>query len=158
MASKKQQSRVAKAKRHGLGRHAYEYVMVDEEGNEIEVDEAESPSAGKVKRASGGAKGGSKSQPAQKRRVKEPQPPSLKRLGKRSALFVPLILLLTLSQKKVSVESRVIQAVIFLIVFVVLMWGSDHLVWKMWQKRQAKEAAARGGKPGGGRPGAGGKG
>lgn len=155
MASKKQQSRVAKAKRHGLGRHAYEYVMVDEEGNEIEVEEADKPASGKVKRSSGGGKAAAGQKPA--RRVKEPQPPSLKRLGKRSALFVPLILLLTLSQKKISVESRVIQAVIFLVVFVVLMWGSDHLVWKIWQKRQAKEAAARGGKPGG-RPGSGGKG
>ena len=37
MASKKQQSRVAKAKRHGLGRHAFEYVELDEEGNDTMV-------------------------------------------------------------------------------------------------------------------------
>lgn len=145
MASKKQQNRRDKAMRHGLGRHAFEYVTVDEDGNEIEPEEAERPARGTASR--GKAK---KSAPAKRARrpAREPQPPSLKRLGKRGALFLPVILLLTLSQKKVSVESRIIQALLFAAVFVAIMWFSDHLIYKMWQKRKAKESAAAGGRAG----------
>jgi hypothetical protein len=155
MASKKQQSRVAKAKRHGLGRHAFEYVEVDEEGNEIEVAEDEKPARGKAKAGAKGKAGGKQPNPYRKK-PKEPQPPSLKRLGKRGALFLPVILLLTLSQKKVSVDTRIIQALLFAVVFVAIMWGSDWLIYRMWTKRKAKEAAARGpGRPGSGGPGKG---
>lgn len=138
MASKKQQNRRDKAMRHGLGRHAYEYVTVDEEGNEIEVEEPEKPARGTAK------KGGATAQRGGRRQPKAPQPPSLKRLGKRGALFLPVILLLTLSQKNVSLEARIMQAFIFAVVFVAIMWGSDHLIYKMWAKRQAKEKAASG--------------
>lgn len=152
MASKKQQNRRDKAMRHGLGRHAFEYVTVDEEGNEIEVEEAEKPARGTASR--GNARKGSAA-PRGRRPPREPQPPTLKRLGKRGALFLPVILLLTLSQKNVSVESRIIQALLFAAVFVAIMWFSDHLIYKMWQKRKAREKAAAGG---GGKPGSGGAG
>ena len=147
MASKKQQKRHDKAVRHGLGRHAFEYVTVDEEGNEIEDEEKpEKPARGTAARGSKGSSAGRARRPP-----KTPQPPSLKRLGKRGALFLPVILLLTLSQKHVSIGARVMQAVLFAVVFVAIMWFSDHLIYKMWVKRQAKEKAA-------GRPGSSGKG
>ena len=149
MASHKQRQRRDKAMRHGLGRHLYEYVEVDEEGNEIE--QAEAPAAGKVERSSG--KKGAAPQRA-RRQPKVPKPPSVKSIGKKAALFLPVILLLTLSQKNVTMESRIIQAVMFGVVFVAIMWLSDRLVYKMYLKRQAKEQAAAGGKP---RPGSAGK-
>jgi hypothetical protein len=157
MATKKQQSRVAKAKRHGLGRHAFEYVELDEEGNEIEPAEDAKPARGTVKAgAKGKAKAGGKQPNPYRKKPKEPQPASLKRLGKRGALFLPVILLLTLSQKKISIESRLIQALLFAVVFVAIMWGSDWLIYRMWSKRKAKEAAARSpGRPGSGGPGKG---
>jgi hypothetical protein len=148
MASKKQQKRRDKSLRHGLGRHAFEYVTVDEEGNEIEAEPDEKPARGTAAR---GARGKGAAQTRGRREPKAPQPPSLKRLGKRGALFLPVILLLTLSQQKVSIEARIMQAVLFAVVFVAIMWASDHLIYKMWVKRQAKEKAA-------GRPGSAGKG
>lgn len=150
MASHKQRQRRDKAMRHGLGRHAFEYVEVDEDGNEIEP--AEAPPAGKAERSSG--KKGSAPQRS-RRPPKVPKPPSVKSIGKKAALFLPVILLLTLSQKKVTMESRIIQALMFGAVFIAIMWLSDHLVYKMYLKRQAKEQAASGGKP---RPGGAGKG
>ena len=144
MASKKQQKRRDKSLRHGLGRHSFEYVSVDEEGNEIVQEQPDRPARGSAKGAKGKA-------PARGRREpKAPQPPSLKRLGKRGALFLPVILLLTLSQKNVSIDARIMQAVLFAVVFVAIMWLSDSLIFRMWTKRQAKEKAA-------GRPGSAGK-
>lgn len=148
MASKKQQSRVAKAKRHGLGRHMFQYVQVDEEGNEIEVEKAEKPARAAAKGSS--AKGGARP----RRQAKAPQPPSVKRLAKRGALFLPLILILTLTQKKTSTDAKIFQAVLFMVVFVAMMWLSDHLVYKMWAKKQPK-APEKGGRPGAGGPGKG---
>ena len=63
---------------------------------------------------------------------------------------LPVILLLTLSQKNVSIDARIMQAVLFAVVFVAIMWLSDSLIFRMWTKRQAKEKAA-------GRPGSAGK-
>lgn len=134
MPSRKQRQRRDKSMRHGLGRHAFEYVEIDEEGNEIEVTPEE-------KAAKLAPKKGAPPQRA-RRQPKPPQPPSVKRLGKRAALFIPVILLLTLSQKKLSMSSRIIQAVLFAVVFIAIMWLSDHLIYKMWQKKVAKEKAA----------------
>lgn len=150
MASHKQRQRRDKAMRHGLGRHSFEYVDVDEDGNEIEPSDA--PVAGKVERSSG-KKGSAPSR--SRRQPKVPKPPTVKSIGKKAALFVPVILLLTLSQKKVSMEARIVQALLFAVVFVVIMWGSDRLVYKMYLKRQAKEQAAGRGKPGPGGTGRG---
>jgi hypothetical protein len=147
MASKKQQKRRDKSMRHGLGRHAFEYVTLDEEGNEVEEPEVEKPA-----RASG-KKGSAQQRP--RRQPKVPQPPSVKRIGKKAALFIPVILLLTLSQKKVSMNARIMQALLFGVVFIAIMWLSDHLVYKMYVKRQAREKGAPSGKPGSGRAGKG---
>ena len=147
MASKKQQQRRDKSMRHGLGRHAFEYVTLDEEGNEIEVPEEEKPARGTAK------KGGAAQR--QRRQPKVPQPPSVKRIGKKAALFVPVILLLTLSQKKISMNARIIQAILFGLVFIAIMWLSDHLVHKMYVKRQAREKGAASGRPGSGGAGKG---
>jgi len=144
MASKKQQKRRDKSLRHGLGRHAFEYVSVDEEGNEIIEDQPDKPARSAAK----GGKGKGAAPARGRREPKAPQPPSLKRLGKRGALFLPVILLLTLSQKKVSIDARIMQAVLFAVVFVAIMWGSDWLIYRIWAKRQAKT----------GRPGSAGKG
>lgn len=141
MATKKQQKRRDKAVRHGLGRHAFEYVEVDEEGNEIVSDAPDKPARGTAKR---GASGKGTAKP--RREPKAPQPPSLKRLGKRTAIFVPIILLLTLSQGKLYTQDKLIQALMFAVVFVGIMWVSDSLIYKMWVKRQAKAKAASGGK------------
>lgn len=143
MASKKQQKRRDKAVRHGLGRHAFEYVEVDEHGNEIPSDKPEAPARGTAKRGTS-AKGKGAARP--RREPKAPQPPSLKRLGKRTAIFVPIILLLTLSQNRLSTQDKLIQALMFVVIFVGIMWMSDRLIYKMWVKRQAKEKAASGGK------------
>ena len=147
MASKKQQKRRDKSMRHGLGRHAFEYVTLDEEGNEIEA--ADEP-AEKPARASG-KKGAT--QPRGRRQPRVPQPPSAKRIIRKGALFLPVILLLTLTPKKVSMDTRIIQALLFGVMFIAIMWLSDHLVYKMYVKRQAREKGAPSGKPGSGRPG-----
>ena len=134
MASKKQQKRRDKSLRHGLGRHAFEYVSVDEEGNEIIEDQPDKPARSAAK----GGKGKGAAPARGRREPKAPQPPSLKRLGKRGALFLPVILLLTLSQKKVSIDARIMQAVLFAVVFVAIMWGSDWLIYRIWAKGPVK--------------------
>ena len=147
MASKKQQKRRDKSMRHGLGRHAFEYVTLDEEGNEVEVEDDATEKPARVSGKKGSA------QQRQRRQPKVPQPPSVKRIGKKAALFIPVILLLTLSQKKVSMNARIMQALLFGVMFIAIMWLSDHLVYKMYVKRQAREKGATPGKPGSGRAG-----
>ena len=147
MPSKKQQKRRDKSMRHGLGRHAFEYVTLDEEGNEVEVEDDATEKPARVSGKKGSA------QQRQRRQPKVPQPPSVKRIGKKAALFIPVILLLTLSQKKVSMNARIMQALLFGVMFIAIMWLSDHLVYKMYVKRQAREKGATPGKPGSGRAG-----
>src|SRR6266540_1374037 len=77
MPSKKQRRRQQKLKRH-----EWEYVQLDEEGNEVPLEPAQ------VKKA---APNGKPAATRARRPVREVKPPSWRRAIKRAAIFVPLL-------------------------------------------------------------------
>ena len=135
MANQKQRRRRAKEKRH-----AYDLVEIDAEGNETVL------SATEVKAEAGPKNPAKKTQPARgqaKRGRGTPQPPSWPRVLKRGAIFAPIFLatVLLLAGNRLSFVGAVVQTVFLLAIFVPFSYFMDRLVWRSYEKRQAREAS-----------------
>jgi hypothetical protein len=140
MATKKQRRRRQKGRRHD-----YEYVYVDDEGQEVEVDEPEPKPREERKTTSGvkptaATKKAADKQPARSERKVEP--PSWERTLRRAAIFVPimLIFLYLTKPKDVSTAAIVLQALLIIVLLIAFMYGMDALLYRSYQKRQAKKA------------------
>ena len=124
MPSRKQRRRRQKERRHD-----YEFVYVDEGGQEVEVDPAELK-AGRADAAKNG-------KPAQ-RRASGPviQPPSFRRVLKRS-LLISLLIFVTvmLLSSDLSRLQQVIQTLILLAFFVPFSYFMDTLMYRRYVRR-----------------------
>ena len=130
MATKKQRRRRSK-----LQRHEYEYVVETDEGEE--VVEAPRPS-----RAKDGA--GSKVPPGAvvDRRGRVVPPPSWQRVFKRAAIFGPImfVLLFALGGNSVSTQSKILNAIFLVVVFIPFSYLTDRLIYRSVQKRQQRDS------------------
>src|SRR6266487_567183 len=133
MPTKKQRRRHQKARRH-----EYEYVYLDDEGNEVPVDPAElraernGPRESKP-RKSNGAKG----TPARGRRKVEP--PSWRRSARRALLFGPiLVVAMMLLNRNLPLAQQILPAVFLIAFFIPFSYFTDSLAYRMLQKRQAR--------------------
>lgn len=136
MATQKQRRRRAKEKRHD-----YDLVEIDSEGNETVLSASELRAEGGSKRPSG-AKGGTKqrssaSTPSARTGRGVPQPPSWRRVGKRSALFAPIFLatVLLISGDRLSFAGAVVNTLLLLAFFVPVSYFMDRIVWRSYEKR-----------------------
>lgn len=129
MATKKQRRR-----REKLQRHEYEYVVENEEGEEIVV---ESPRA---EAKSAPAKAAAKGQVVDARgRVM--QPPSWRRVLKRGAIFGPILLVLIwVTGSSLSTAAKLINVVLLLLIFLPVSYLVDMLIYRSVQKRQQRRA------------------
>ena len=136
MASQKQRRRRAKEKRH-----EYDLVEIDAEGNETVLSaselKSESPPRPTAKKSQ--SKGDAK--PRSGRGT--PQPPSWPRVLKRGAIFAPIFLatVLLLAGNRLSFAGAIVQTLFLLAVFVPFSYFMDRLVWRSYEKRQARDAA-----------------
>ena len=141
MATKKQRRRRQKGKRH-----EYEYVWIDDEGREIEVDEDELPAPATPAQRTNGRRTAKKSSPPAARGV---QPPSWRRVLKRSAIFVPLMFVaITVlpGGDELSLAGKVLitlQWALILIPFMYLMEVVSYRVWKRRMEKTSGRAAKR---------------
>ncbi len=125
MPSRKQRRRREKGRRH-----EWEYVYVDEDGREVEEPDEESPSARNGKRA-----------PQQSRKtraggMREVQPPSWRRVGKRGLIFAPLMFLtVTFLSANLTVREQVVNTVFLLAFFLPFSYAMDALMYRMYRKR-----------------------
>ena len=130
MPTRKQRRRQQKQRRH-----EYEFVYVDEEGHEVEVDAAELKAERPTKSVA--ASRGSRRQPA-RRGGRTIQPPSLNRVLKRGLLFAP-VMYLTLSLigggKSLSIPGRLLQTAMLLAFFLPFSYVMDRLAWRTYQRR-----------------------
>jgi len=115
-------------------RHEYEFVYVDDEGHEVEVDPAELKAERSAKPS---RKDATRRQPA--RRPRRPvQPPSFNRVLKRGLLFAP-VMYLTLSLigggNNLTVAGRVLQTAMLLAFFLPFSYVMDKLAWRTYQRR-----------------------
>ena len=121
MPSKKQRKRRDKIKRH-----EWEYVQLDEEGNEIPVEPAQ------VKKAS---TNGKPAATRSGRTLREVKPPSWNRAIKRAVLFVPfLYVFLSIFQHVAPLEAAGI-SILYAGVFIPMFFFVDRMAYRTYQRR-----------------------
>ena len=133
MATKKQQRR-----RQKLKRHEYEEVYVDETGRELDAEEAEelvgaAPAARKTTSAKA-----ARQRPQRGGRTIEP--PSWRRVGKRGLLFFPLLLLtVMLLGGELTLAQQIFQTVLLMAFFLPFSYFMDSMMWRSYQRRLARQ-------------------
>ena len=140
MPTKKQRRRQQKARRH-----EYEYVYVDDEGNEVAVDSAE------VRAEKGGEKAESRARRSNSRRAdvrkgsRRPiEPPSWRRSGRRALILGPiLVLALMLLNRNVPIERQIAPAIIMIAFFIPFSYFTDSLAYRMYRKRLERRDSAK---------------
>src|SRR5437870_9151404 len=121
MPSRKQRKRRAKERRHD-----YEYVYVDEEGREVEVDE---PALKADDRRNGRT-------PTPARGRRKVDPPSWSRVGRRALIFGPLMFLtIRLLEKSEPVPASLFRTIFLLAVFLPFSYMMDTFLYRSYQRR-----------------------
>ena len=139
MATQKQRRKRAKEKRHD-----YDLVEIDEEGNETVLRASDLKAETGSKPAAGVRSPGKKSPTASASKGKSPrgtpQPPSWRRVAKRSALFAPIFLatVLLIGGDRMTFPGAVMQTILLLAFFVPVSYLMDRIVWRSYEKRLAR--------------------
>ena len=117
MATKKQRRRRAKEHRH-------DYVWVDDEGNEVEPDEATSD----------------KSAPRGRSPRRDPQAPSWQRTFKRGAIFAPIMFgTVLLLSPDLPMGQKIANTLLIVAIFVPFSYFLDRLFYRQAQRRAARQ-------------------
>lgn len=131
MAKRKQRRR-----REKLQRHEYEYVIENEEGEEVAVDNLAETGRGP---------GREKAQRGPvDRRGREVPKPSLQRTLKRGAIFGPILVIVVflLGGNELSTAQKVLQAAMLLAVFLPFSYLLDMLMYRAFQRKRARGPGA----------------
>jgi hypothetical protein len=134
--TKKQRRRQQKSRRH-----EYEYVYVDDEGNEVAVDAGElreEKQNGKVEaRATKGANSRTPTRAGQK----VIEPPSWRRAVKRAAIWAPLLVVaMMLINRNVSPMQWATSALFLVAFFIPISYFTDSMAYRMYRKRVDRQA------------------
>jgi cytochrome c-type biogenesis protein CcmH/NrfG len=140
MPTKKQRRRQKKARRH-----EYEYVYVDDEGNEVAVDPAELRTEKTEERET-------RPKQAQRRKPEAPrtprrgiEPPSWRRSGKRALILGPiLIVAMMLFNQGLPLSQQVAPAIFLIAFFIPFSYFTDSLAYRMYRKRLERSKTAKG--------------
>jgi hypothetical protein len=126
MPTRKQRRRQEKSRRH-----EYEYVWVDDEGREVEVDPNELPQA---KAAPSATKPG---RDRHGRPVRKIEPPSWGRVGKRALIFAPFMFVVVwiLRPQGAPAASVVVQTIVLLGFFLPFSYLMDSLMYRTYLRR-----------------------
>jgi len=139
MPTRKQRRREAKSKRH-----EYEFVYVDDEGNEVEAPPEE-------ERAPDRSRDGAKPVPAKKQapartsRARQPQPPSWQRASRRAVVLGAVVFVLFTFAAKGSNRylSALVPAVIYTVLFIPFTYAIDRFAYRRWQAREQQQQATK---------------
>jgi hypothetical protein len=125
-------------------RHEYEYVYVDAEGEEVDVDEDDLEPKGSRRNGSRDAK--PKPKPAARKNgkpVREVQPPSWTRVGRRALIFGPLIFIaFTVLNKSQPLLGRLAVAALYTAFFIPFMYLMDRALYRSYLRRTGQQPAA----------------
>jgi hypothetical protein len=134
MPTKKQRRRQQKARRH-----EYEYVYVDDEGNEVAVDPAElrtdknGTKSDTASRRNDRKDASRKTKPSTRRAV---DPPSWRRSFRRALVLGPiLVIALMLLNGGVPLSQQIAPAIIMIGFFIPFSYFTDSLAYRMYRKR-----------------------
>jgi hypothetical protein len=141
MPTKKQKRRNQKARRH-----EYEYVYLDDEGNEVPVDPSELRTEKNGQRESRPRKEGSGAKQTSGRATsgrKKIEPPSWRRSIRRALLFGPiLIVAMILLNHGQPLVQQLFPAVFLILFFVPFSYFTDSLAYRVFQRRlNARDSA-----------------
>ena len=135
MPSRKQRRRRAKERRH-----EYEYVYVDEEGEELDPEEAEvaGPPARKERPKPADGKSAAK-QPRSTSgaAVRTVPAPSWRRVGKRAGIFAPFmfVAIWLLGRGRLSTTSIVFETFWLIVLFVPFSYAIDRMAYRRYLKQ-----------------------
>jgi hypothetical protein len=129
-------SRKQRRRREKSRRHEYEYVLVDEAGTELEVVEPET----RTKSTNADRK-----RPARRGRgrgIREVQPPSWTRVGRRALIFAPLMFVVVylLGGSKVSLGGKLAETVFLLAFFLPFSYVMDSIAYRAYRKRLDRDS------------------
>ena len=129
MPSRKQRRRRAKDRRH-----EYEYVYVDGEGREVEVEPNGDQEAKRPDRKA----------PATTRTGRPVQPASWARVGRRAAIFGPLMFItIRLLERKEAITVSIVRTLTLLLLFLPFSYVMDSLIYRSYQRRTGQTAGKR---------------
>jgi hypothetical protein len=132
MPTKKQRRRQQKSRRH-----EYEYVYVDDEGNEVPVDPSElraEKDNGKPETRGRATTSGKRTPSRAGQRTIEP--PSWRRAVKRAAIWAPLLIVaMMLINHNVSPLQWVTSALFLVAFFIPISYFTDSMAYRMYKKR-----------------------
>jgi hypothetical protein len=139
MPTKKQRRRHQKARRH-----EYEYVYVDDDGNEVAVEPAELRADKDGQRESRPGKAAKKKPASRGGAGKTIQPPSWRRSGRRALIFGPLLIAaMMLFNHNLPLSQQIAPAIFLMAFFVPFSYFTDSLAYRMYRKRLDRREAAR---------------
>jgi hypothetical protein len=126
MPTRKQRRRQQKSRRHD-----YEYVWVDDEGQEVEVDASE------LRAQKAESKDGKPPRDKRGRAVRKIEPPSWGRVGKRALIFAPFMFAVVwiLRPEGANAATAVVQTVVLLGFFLPFSYLMDSLMYRSYLRR-----------------------
>src|SRR5438046_2997820 len=140
MPTRKQRRREAKSKRH-----EYEFVYVDDEGNE--VDEVPEELVESRKEQRNGTSPAAKKPAAQRggRQRRTPQPPSWQRAARRAVLLGAVVFVLFSATAKGHNKyvSALVPAVIYTALFIPFTYTIDRFAYRRWQLKDQQAPKKR---------------
>jgi cytochrome c-type biogenesis protein CcmH/NrfG len=140
MPTKKQRRRQQKARRH-----EYEYVYVDDQGNEVAVDPAELREEKSEARESRPKQAQSRKPDARKSPRRGIEPPSWRRSGRRALILGPiLIVAMMLFNQNLPLSQQVAPAILLIAFFIPFSYFTDSLAYRMYRRRLERSKAAKG--------------
>jgi hypothetical protein len=141
MPTRKQRRRQKKERRH-----EWEYVWVDEEGREVDVDPDQVKQQAKAQRAErsedGKRRDGKATARTGQRQTRVPPQPSWSRAVKRASVlgvFFVIVFGFVLRGKNTNPSVAVLYGVIYAIAFIPLQYFIDRTVYRAYLRRQEKK-------------------
>jgi hypothetical protein len=124
MPSRKQRKRRQKNRRH-----EWEYVYVDDTGEEVDA-----PDHAAISR--NGKRTQQQPRKAQTGAMREVQPPSWRRVAKRGLIFAPLMFLtVTFLSSELTIAQRLVNTAFLLAFFLPFSYAMDALMYRLYRKR-----------------------
>jgi hypothetical protein len=142
MPTRKQRRRSQKARRH-----EYEYVYLDDEGNEVPVDPSELRTEKNGQRESKPRKSGTSGKQTAGRGTggrRNIEPPSWRRSIRRALLFGPvLVVSMILLNRGQPLLQQVFPAVFLIAFFIPFSYFTDSLAYRVFQRRLNQRDSAK---------------
>src|SRR5215210_4312164 len=137
-------TRKQRRRREKSFRHEYEYVLVDDEGNEVAVEEAPDAHNAPEKIDPGKRKAttGQRTKPATPARTgRVVQPASWRRVGKRGLIFAPVMfVVVSLLDNRLGMAAHAAQTIFLLALFLPFSYVMDSIAYRMYVKRTGEAA------------------